>query len=96
MRQTRDAGTAVRLSSGPIASACNRSDRRAANPRLCGCIQTAANQSLSGADQRRAAPFFTDPARTQEVRKSDTGRNDAFWERYTGFAEQAERMCRGL
>lgn len=96
VRQARDSAPTVRLSSGPIASACARSDRSAANARLCGCIQTAANQSLSAADQRRAAPFFTDPALAQEVRKSDSNRNDAFWERYTTFAERAEGLCQGL
>ena len=96
-RFARDAAPAgVRVSSGPIASACLAANRRAANPTLCGCIQTAANQSLSQADQRRAVPFFADPERAQDVRKSDTTRNDAFWDRYLAFADRAEQVCGGL
>jgi hypothetical protein len=52
-----------------------------------------ANQSLSAADQRRASRFFGDPDRAQDVRLSDTARDDAFWERWRAFAERAEAIC---
>jgi hypothetical protein len=80
---------------GPIARACNASDRDAANRRSCACIQQVANMSLSGADQRRGARFFADPDRAQDVRLSDTQANDAFWERWTAFGQRAEASCGG-
>jgi hypothetical protein len=45
---------------GPIERACMASDR-GGNRSLCGCIQQAADMTLSGGDQRRAAKFFKDP-----------------------------------
>jgi hypothetical protein len=79
--------------SGEIGRACVTSGRDAANPQLCSCIQGVANQSLSAADQRRAARFFGDPDRAQDVRLSDTARDDAFWERWRAFADRAEAIC---
>jgi hypothetical protein len=78
---------------GPIARACNGSDRQQANPQSCACIQVVANQRLSGADQRRGARFFRDPDRAQDVRLSDTPANDAFWERWTEFGQAVEAQC---
>lgn len=78
---------------GPIERACNKSDREAANRSVCACIQQVADMSLSGADQRRAAKFFNDPDKAQDVRLSDTTRDDAFWARYMAFGEQAEAFC---
>lgn len=78
---------------GPIESACLRSDRQAASRALCGCIQQVANQVLSGGDQRRAAKFFSDPARAQEVRQSDRASDEAFWLRYKQFGTTAESYC---
>ncbi|WP_411836853.1 hypothetical protein [Paracoccus sp. ME4] len=79
---------------GPIDSACVRSDRARGNAPLCGCIQQVANQTLSRSDQRRAADFFRDPHRAQEVRTSKRDADNAFWARYRNFAAQAERYCR--
>jgi hypothetical protein len=79
--------------SGEIGRACIGSDRDSASPTLCSCIQRVANQSLSPADQNRAADFFGNPDRAEEVKKSDTSRDDAFWERYRAFADRAEATC---
>jgi hypothetical protein len=79
--------------SGEIGQACANSGRAAANRQLCSCIQGVANQSLSAADQRRAARFFSDPDRAQDVRLSDTAQDDAFWERWRAFASRAEAVC---
>jgi len=49
---------------------------------------------LSGADQRRAARFFADPHRAQEVRQSSRADDAAFWLRYIAFGEQAEALCK--
>lgn len=79
--------------SGEIGQACIAADRSAASPALCSCIQTVANQSLSGADQRRAATFFADPDLAQSTRQADGSRNEAFWDRYTAFADRAQTSC---
>ncbi|MFP7570201.1 hypothetical protein [Marivita sp. S2033] len=90
-----DSAAVTRLASGPISRACNASDRKARNPRLCGCIQSVANQSLSGGDQRKAAKFFKDPQRAHDVWMSKTTSDDAFWERYKVFSSRSEQYCRG-
>lgn len=79
--------------SGDIGRACVRADRDAANPALCSCIQRVANQSLSTADQRRAAEFFANPDKAEQVRRSDATRDDQFWDRYRAFASRAEAVC---
>ncbi|NBC96662.1 MAG: hypothetical protein GVY27_09940 [Deinococcus-Thermus bacterium] len=76
-----------------IERACNASERRAASPALCGCIQRVADQMLTNGDQRRAARFFRDPQRAQEVRKSDTRADDAFWQRWRDYARTARDIC---
>jgi hypothetical protein len=78
---------------GPIESACLRSDRKAANRSLCGCIQQVADMTLRGTDQRRAAAFFKDPDKAQQVKMSKRNNDDAFWDRYQSFGEQAEAFC---
>lgn len=93
------AATAVMLTAplavaGPIDSACVRSDRARGNAPLCGCIQQVANQTLSRSDQRRAADFFRDPHRAQEVRMSKSDADNAFWARYKRFTSAAEAYCR--
>jgi hypothetical protein len=78
---------------GPISNACMRSNRQAANPALCGCIQQVADQMLPGADQRRAATFFRDPDKAQQVFLSQKRADDAFWERYKAFGARASAAC---
>jgi hypothetical protein len=81
------------VQAGAIERACNKSDRDAANRSVCACIQQVADMSLSNSDQRRAAGFFNNPDKAQDVRLSDTTRDDEFWARYTAFGEQAEAFC---
>jgi hypothetical protein len=78
---------------GSIERACNASNRDAANRSVCACIQSVADQSLSSAEQRRAAKFFSDPDRAQETRVSDSSRDEVFWQRYVAFGQQAEAYC---
>jgi phytoene dehydrogenase-like protein len=94
-RYDREPAQAMRLSSGPISKACMSSDRKARNSALCGCIQTVANQDLSGRDQRLAVSFYRDPHRAQEVRQSDRPGDESFWLRYKTYAERSEQLCRG-
>lgn len=78
---------------GAIDSAC-RGGQRAGSAALCGCIQQVANQTLSRADQRRAAGFFRDADRAHDARYSKTRADDAFWDRYQRFVSTAQRYCR--
>ena len=85
--------TAPLAVAGPIDSACVRSDRARGNAPLCGCIQQVADQTLSRADQRRAARFFHDADEAQQVRMSKSDADNAFWARYKNFATTAEAYC---
>ena len=78
---------------GPIGSACLRSGNANASPSLCGCIQQAADLTLGSTDQQRAAKFFENPDRAQEVRMSKTDNDNAFWQRYANFGTTAESLC---
>lgn len=86
------AGAAV-AEAGTIERACITSGRSAATPALCGCIQDAANLTLSKSDQKKAAKFFSDPHEAQEVRQSKRASDDAFWDRYQSFGQTAATFC---
>ena len=79
---------------GPIGDACVKSRRQAASRSMCGCVQAAADLTLSGRDQRRGAKFFTDLKAIQDMQLSDTPANEAFWDRWQNFSDTAESMCR--
>ena len=81
-------------SAGPIENACMSSDR-GGNRALCGCIQQAADMTLSGGDQRRAAKFFKDPEAAHATWISQSKSDDAFWDRYKSFGQTAESFCAG-
>lgn len=76
-----------------IQRACARSDRSAATPQLCGCIQRVADQILTRSDQRLAARFFKDPQKAQDIRQSDSSTHEAFWKRYRTFGSTAANVC---
>lgn len=78
---------------GPIERACLQSDRPGVSRGVCGCIQKAADVTLSRRDQRQAARFFRDPHRAQEVRQSDRRSDEAFWQRYKRFGATAAGSC---
>ena len=80
-------------STGAIQQACLTADRNAANRGLCGCVQAAADATMSGRDQGRAVKFFRDPHHAQEVRQSDDASDEAYWKRYKRFVSVAERAC---
>lgn len=94
---------AVALFAGVLASplfadqierACLKSDRSGGNRSVCGCIQDAANLTLTARDQRLAASFFADPDRAQEIRQSKRAHHEVFWERYKNFGQTAELFCK--
>ena len=76
-----------------IERACNASDRKAATRTMCGCIQDAADMMLSSREQRRAAEFFTDPHKAQELRQSNSRYDERFWETYVSYGERAKAIC---
>ena len=78
---------------GPIEQACLRSDRDGVSRNLCGCIQNVADVVLNYGDQRRAAGFFSNPQKAQDVRQSDRASDEAFWLRYKAFGDHAESNC---
>jgi hypothetical protein len=80
---------------GPIEGACLKSSRDAANRALCVCIQQVADITLLDNDQSLVASFFKDPNKAEKLRMSQTKRDDAFWERYTIFGDQARLSCTG-
>ncbi|KEP69070.1 arginine transporter [Thioclava dalianensis] len=77
---------------GPIDNACMKAGRTT-NASMCSCIQQVADMTLSNRDQRRAANFFHDPDRAQDVRMSDSQSDNDFWDRYKKFASAAEGFC---
>lgn len=82
-----DAGTTIER-------ACMKSNRRAASRPLCKCIQRVADQILTRSDQRRAAKFFKDPQKAQDMRQSDNASHEDFWKRYKAFGTSAGNVCR--
>ncbi len=84
---------ATTASAGTIERACVKSDRKAANRTLCGCIQQVADATLSGSDQRLAAKFFKDPHMAQVIRQSDDTNHEVFWKRYKAFGATAKTYC---
>ena len=83
----------VAFAQGPISRACLSAGRDAASRARCGCVQAVADQSLSAADQRRGAKFFSDPHQAQVIRQSDNPSNEAFWLRWKAFGDSAGRQC---
>lgn len=81
-------------SAGPIERACMASDR-GGNRSLCGCIQQAADMTLSGGEQRRAAKFFNDPEAAHSTWVSQSKSDDDFWDRYKSFGQTAQAYCAG-
>ena len=79
---------------GVIEKACLKSNRDAATRSLCGCIQEAANLTLTKSDQKLAASFFRDPHKAQMVRQSNNRGHEAFWQRYQNFGATAEVFCK--
>ncbi|WP_299943971.1 hypothetical protein [uncultured Ruegeria sp.] len=76
-----------------IKRACMASDRSAATRARCSCIQRVANQALTRSDQKTVAKWFTDPHQAQELKMSQTSRDDALWDRYQNFGQMAQAIC---
>lgn len=81
------------VQAGTIEHACMNGGRKAANHMLCGCIQAAADLTLSRSEQRRAARFFKDPHKAQQTRQSSRTSDERFWRSYKAFGRTAEIHC---
>ena len=81
------------FATGPLQTACMKSDRKARSRALCGCIQAVADQKLTSAQQSRAAGFYSNPQRAQEIRTSDRPVDERFWDVYSDYAGVAKRTC---
>ncbi len=84
---------ATRGATGEISRACLAADRDAANPQLCGCVQSVANQTLSQRDRSRVADFMANPEVANDTRRSDTRADEAFWDRYRAFIDASRQAC---
>jgi|Transcript_2948 hypothetical protein len=78
---------------GAIERACRSSDRRAANPALCSCIQKVANARLTMSERKTVSKWFGDPHQAQVVRQSSNSRDEHLWERYKRFGATAAKTC---
>ncbi|MFK7871539.1 MAG: hypothetical protein AB8B58_20175 [Roseobacter sp.] len=84
---------ALPFAQGPIYRACLDNRRSKASRSRCGCIQAAADVSLSASDQQRGTRYFSNPAALQEVRQSGNPGNERFWGNWTRFADTASQLC---
>lgn len=78
---------------GVIERACRSSDRSAANPSLCRCIQKVANARLTVGERKTVSKWFDDPHQAQVVRQSSNARDERLWERYKLFGATAAKTC---
>lgn len=78
---------------GAIERACRQSDRSAASPSLCNCIQKVANRSLTRSERKTVSKWFADPHQAQVVRQSSNHSDERLWERYKAFGDHATRSC---
>ena len=89
-----NSGTPVALfATGPVYNACLVAGRRSSSRARCGCIQAVADRELSASDQKRGAKYFKDPHALQEVRQSDTAKNERFWTAWKAYGQRAAELC---
>ena len=65
-------------------------------PRLCKCIQVAADATLDRQEQNLAATFFADPHQAQVIRQSKDRSHGLFWEALQGFLGAGQGVLRQL
>ena len=68
-------------------------DGYCAEPLMPASVDAERGPGADEPDQRRAAKFFGDAERAQEVRMSKSDSDNAFWARYKNFATTAEAYC---
>ena len=92
-RSDRSGPARVQFATGPIYSACMRSDRKARSRSLCGCIQATANRALSSGYQSQAVKFYNNPQLAQDIRQSDRRADERFWTTYKQYSAAAKSSC---
>jgi hypothetical protein len=86
----------ARFASGPIQTACRAQPRGNASIAKCGCVQAAADLTLSRDEQKQGARFFQNPELLQQMKLSDTPKNERLWYTWERFAQTAETLCRDV
>ena len=91
-------GSIICISAGTVSAdaagrACMNSDRAKSNARLCKCIQSAADATLTRRDQKRAAKLVLNPEQSQSLKMSKRRTDEKFWDRYQEFGELARAFC---
>jgi len=85
--------TGAARSTGEVGRACLASDRSGAGPGLCACIDRAAAQTLTTAEQGAAAGYFADPEALQAMKLDDRPAAERMWARYENFTQTARALC---
>lgn len=78
---------------GSVQQACLNAGSSKANHRVCRCIQSAADATLSVNDQSLAAAIIRNPDNVTEIKSSKRRNHARFLERYAQFGELAQAFC---
>ncbi len=78
---------------GFIGNACLKSNRPGSSRALCNCIDKVAKNNMTRQQQKKAAKFFGDPHKAQQVRQSSRKSDEQLWENYKAFSKQAVKTC---
>ncbi|MEX0283743.1 MAG: hypothetical protein AB3N23_03950 [Paracoccaceae bacterium] len=78
---------------GFIGNACMKANRPAASRALCTCIDKVAKKEMTRSQRKKAAKFFSDPHKAQEVRQSDRKSDENLWKNYKAFSAKASKTC---
>jgi uncharacterized protein YfaQ (DUF2300 family) len=78
---------------GSVQQACLTAGPSKANYRVCRCIQSAADATLSVKDQSLAAAIIRNPDNVTELKSSKRRNHALFMEGYSQFGELARAFC---
>ncbi len=84
-------GASAAFPAGFIEQACLSTQK--AHPGLCACTQSAANQTLSAADQQTAAEMIISPDLYYEYAESGKQAKLAFIDRYEIWGDAISTLC---
>ena len=78
---------------GSVQQACLNTGSNKADYRVCRCIQSAADATLTVKDQPLAAAIIRNPDNVTEIKSSKRRNQARFMERYSQFGELARAFC---
>ena len=78
---------------GSVQQACLSAGSSEANYRVCRCIQSAADVTLSVKDRSLAAEIIRNPDNVTGIKSSKRRNHARFMERYSQFGELARAFC---